>query len=300
MVSFLVFGGYSAHAQGNLEPKGFYPADGQFGDWKLMDSVRMFKPATLYLQVGEDAGLYEECGIRQSFEGVYTDSAGTRMDLEIFEMSDTGGAWSIFSQNSSSKGKEIELADAAMLFDYHIHFVKGNFYVRCSTTSREKQYRNEVIGLGEFISTRISGHAKIPGILMAFNFEDIVASEEKYFRGQIGLNRIFDFGHGSIAGFREGASCRAGEKFFIVLSYQDERSRREWFASARGKVKMPQNIRFTDYRMEDDGFTAKDKSGVLFAFKPYKNYILIVSGYSWTEGNRIFQSMGRNLDQTLY
>jgi hypothetical protein len=149
----------------------------------------------------------------------------------------------------------------------------------------------------EFSDSKIPDHAKRPYVLLAFEFDDLEITDQKYFRGQVGLNEIFEFGHGSIAGFDEGGSGRQGEKLFFLLSYSDERKRREWFASARGKVKMEQNQRFTDYQLNDDGFTAKDKNGVTFSFKPWKSYIFILRGYNWSEGQAVFDRMAANLDK---
>ena len=287
-------------AQEKPDPITLYPADNQFDGWVLKDSVRTYVPNDLYLQVGEVAGLYTEFGIRKSLEGIYANEKAERIILEVFEMNDPKGAWGIFTMNSSAKGQNISLGDTATKYDYYLHFVKANYYFHCTTSNKSPESFQVLTAMASSMAEQITGHAKKPYIMLAFQFDNMDVTRERYFKGQIGLNEVFDFGHGSIASFDEGAGCRFEDKMFFVLAYSDERKRREWFASARGKFKMSQNQRFTDYKMMEDGFTAKDKNGSLFAFKPYGKFILITGGYTWNEGGEIFKKMEANLDHAAH
>jgi hypothetical protein len=212
-------------------------------------------------------------------------------------MKGPNGAWGIFTMNSSGQGTEAEVGDVAMQFDHFIHFVKGRYYVRCTSSNSEEAYMQYVMAFCGWVADEIQGHAKLPVVMKAFEFEDIEVDKEKYFMGQLGLNEIFDFGHGTFAGFSDGASCRSGDKMFFVLAYADERKRREWFASARGKVKMSQNQRFSEYRLEEEGFTALDRNGHMFAFRAYKKFVLITKGFGWREATEVMDEMASHLDE---
>ena len=84
---------------------------------------------------------------------------------------------------------------------------------------------------------------------------------------------------------------------FFVFKYDDERKRREWFASCKGK--MYTSRKFSDFVAMEDGFTVKDKNGVTFAFKPYKQFFIVVRGKAWEEAKPLFEAMMKNIG-TIY
>ncbi len=289
----------AAAAQDAAGLRDLYPGDGRFEGWALKDSVKVYVPDYLYVHVGEASGLYLEYGTLLSSEALYTDPAAARIVLEVFEMNRPEGAWGIFTMNSSGQGKEVEVGDIALQYDHYIHLVKGNYYIRCTSSSRDEEHMQFVMAFCSWVSDKIPVHAKRPPIMQAFEFDDLGVDSEKYFMGQVGLNEVFDFGHGTFAGFSEGASGRSSDKQFFVLSYANERTRREWFASARGKVKMSQNQRFSDYRIEEDGFTALDRNGNMFAFRPFREFVLITRGFSWREATGLMDEMAERLGNAV-
>lgn len=285
-------------AQEKAATPALFPGDNQFEGWILKDSILVFSGERLYLHVDEAAGLYSEFGYVRSFQADYRDSLANRIQLNVFEMLDADAAWGIFTMNSSGKGQHVEVGNVAILYDYMIHFVKGNYYVRCVTSNNDPAHIDLLMRFATFISSEINTVAKKPALLSAFEFSEMQPQQLKFFKGQLGLNDIFEFGHGSIAGFDQGASSRYEEKMYFVFAYSGERKRREWFASARGKMNM--NQRFSDYTAVDEGFTAIDRNGTVFSFTPYKNVILVVRGYSWKEAQAVFSEMKANLDRVLH
>jgi len=295
IIALLLMPALDINAQNETESLALFPESDMFDGWTLKDSVQVYFGNELYNHVGETSGLYGEFGFIKSMMGVYTNATAVKIQLDVFEMTAPDASWGIFTMNSSGKGQAKQVGDISKMYDYYIHFVKGNYYIRCTTSVNDSVYLNMIMQFGEFVESKIGTTAKKPAVMLAFNFENRIVSQEKYFKGQIGLNEVFEFGHGSIAGFKEGASSRYQEKMFFVFSYADERKRREWFASAKGKMKM--NKRFSGLEMTGDGFMAKDKNGNDFLFKPYQKFILIVRGYDRQEGEQVFKRMENNLDK---
>lgn len=294
LLTILIHFGYlNAFPQENNFRASFFPLDNEIEGWILKDSVHIYSSKNLYLQVGELSGLYNEYGIIRSMESIYTGLASARIIIELFESSDTQGAWGLFTVNAPINGSWLDLGDIALRDEYSIHFVKGNIYVQC--TSTDFKANASIIQFGEFISNNIPGHSKKPTAFQAFDFEDIEVDEERYFQGQIGLNEVFDFGHGSIAGFKHGAASKFMETRFFVFTYSDERKRREWFASTKGKMRMDQNQRFFNYELAGEGFSVNDRWGNLWIFKPHGKCILVVMGFERHDADLLFEEMIVNL-----
>ena len=135
-IAAVVLYNFPGHSQGNPDALALFPADNQFEGWVLKDSIKTYNPENMYLHLGEVSGLYSEYGTLQSMEAVYVDAAATRIILEVFDMQTPDGSWGIFTMNSTGKGQPLELGDVATRFDYYIHFVKGNYYIRCSSSDK--------------------------------------------------------------------------------------------------------------------------------------------------------------------
>ena len=144
------------------------------------------------------------------------------------------------------------------------------------------------------IVPKISINGKKPQLTQAFYLPGFEITNVKYITGIIGLNNIFNFGHGSIASFSEGIYGKWEDKFLFVFAYEDGRKRREWFASAKGKMQMSK--KFSNYTAIYDSFSVTDKAGSLFSFKPYSKYILVVKGLGLEEANAVFEKIQANLD----
>lgn len=285
-------------AQNEPETAISFPGNDQFAGWQLKDSIQVFSEEELYEHVNESAGLFSEFGFNKSYRAVYRDSLANKISLDVFLMNQPDAAWGAFTMNSSGKGRKVEVGNVALLYDYHLHFVKGNYYIKCISSNNDPEFIEELIQFATFMASEVQNNAKEPAILSAFQLSNITPASLKFFKGQIGLNDIFEFGHGSIAGFEQGGSCRFQEKMYFVFAYSTERKRREWFASARGKMNM--NQRFSDYTPVEDGFTALDRNGTVFSFKPFEKFILVVRGYSWKEAQPVFTEMGKNLNEVVH
>ena len=210
-------------------------------------------------------------------------------------MSNNDAAYGIFTLSSTSKGKPLELGDQSLLYDYYLDLWKGPYFMRFTANNKDNGMIDTLLIFARSIDSKISIKSKKPQLTQTFLLPGMEISNVKYITGIIGLNNVFNFGHGSIAGFSEGLYGKWDDKLLFVFSYEDDRKRREWFASAKGKMQMSK--KFTNYTVIDNGFTVTDKSGNLLSFKPYNKYILIIKGIGWKESKPVFEQMQNNLDQ---
>jgi hypothetical protein len=145
-----------------------------------------------------------------------------------------------------------------------------------------------------YVNERIMETGREPKLTNVFRVDKTEFRNIKYITGIIGLGNVFNFGHGAIAGFREGVIGYADDMILFTFSYPDDRKCREWFASAKGKMQM--NQKFFDYIQIENGFTIKDKAGTSFCFIPYKRFIIIIKGKGWEEAQSMLDQIRKNLD----
>lgn len=279
-------------AQNSLEQ--LLPGEEVRGNWTVKDSIVSFANEDLYLYINGGADTYLEYGFEQVVACKYHNSSANRMHIEIYKMKDPDAAFGIFSLNSTGLGQPLDLGDQAYQYDYYLDVWKTKYFIRSTLTRREDGALDTLRMFTETILDKIKDVVKMPLITGILNLADHPLKDLKYLRGQIALNNVFNFGHGSVAAFQEAVTAKSGELSFFVFQYLDERKRREWFASAKGK--MNSSRKFSDFVMMEDGFTVKDKYGKTFAFKPYKQFFMVIRGKTWEEAKPLFEEMMGNID----
>jgi hypothetical protein len=288
---------FNSHGQEAIEPQSLFPGNGAFEGWNRMDSDSEYSGETMEDWLGAMTDLYLEYGVERIFVARYVDEKATKITLETFWLKEPASAWGLLTMNSSGKGTPDTLGDVSVLYDHYVHLVKGACYIK-STTSRKTEASIQTIRqMGSYAAARIDQNAKKPALLLALELDNEPIMYGKFFKGQRGLAEIIDFGHGSVAGFMEGAVVRKEAVYHFAFRYKDERSRREWFASAKGKMKM--NQRFSDYTMQGEGFTVLDRNNNTFTFEPYKNYILVVKNNDPVAVGQTFKRMRSNLERLI-
>jgi hypothetical protein len=292
VLGFLFFG-LGIFAQETKGIVSLLPKDVEWDEWAITDSAEIHTGEDLYLYINDGVDIYLEYGFEQVVNIRYKNSVAVKMHLEIYEMTDPGAAFGIFTMNSSGKGIPEEIGDAAMMFDYYLHFVKDRYYVRVTTFRKEEATLEAIRKFALIVEENIPAKGAKPKLLNAFNLKDKELKKLKYIRGQIALGNIYNFGHGSVAGFSEGISANSEGKMFFVFAYKDEKECREWFASCKGKMHM--NTKFTDYTSVEDGVTVIDKAGNYLSFKPYGKFYMVVKGMNWKEAAPVFAEMMENL-----
>ena len=285
----------SAYTQESLQIEKFFPADNQIGEWVIKDSIETFFGDDLFYFINGGADIYLEYGFVKVAHANYMNSEEAKIHLEVYEMEDNKAAFGIFTLNSSGNGNKIDIGEGAFLYDYYLHFFKGNYYIRCTTSAEDQLLMEAIKNFGTYTANMIDQKGQKLSLLEAINMQEFQPAEIKYFEGQLGLNNVFNFGHGSVAGFNEGIAAETWEKMVFVFAYKNDYKCREWFASAKGKMQMSK--KFFDYVANDDGFTVKDKAGIFFTFKPHGRFFMALKGYNWEEAKPVFDRLISNLNK---
>lgn len=281
--------------QNQVEIQSLLPENGFLPNWIIKDSIETYKSDDLFMYINGGADVYFEYGFEEVATGRYLNYMANNILVDIYKMSNITAAYGIFTLSSTSKGKPMDLGDQSLLYDYYLDLWKGPYFMRFTVNKIDNGMIDTLMIFARSIDSKISIKGKKPQLTQAFLLPGMEISNVKYITGIIGLNNVFNFGHGSVAAFSEGLYGKWEDKLLFVFSYSDERKRREWFASAKGKMQMSR--KFSNYTAIEDGFTVTDKSGGYVSFKPYKKYILVIKGIGWEESKPVFEQMQNNLDK---
>jgi hypothetical protein len=274
--------------------KTLLPGDNPTGNWLQKDSAKVYSGDDLFYLINGGADVYLEYGFNQVAVARYQNPLANKIHVEIYEMEDMGGAFGIFSLNSLGTGKNQDFGDLSFLYDYNIDIWKGRCLIRATVARKDQGVMDTLLIFARAIDQKIESSGDLPKILQTIDFVDKDFYQVKYFRGQIALSNIFNFGHGSIAAFDEGVTGRIEDNAVFVFAYKDDWNRREWFASANGKMQMSRF--FSDFEVAEDGFTVSDRAGNPLSFKPYKRFIMVVKGYGWEQAAPYFETIMTNID----
>ena len=281
--------------QSQVETKSLLPEDGDISNWNLKDSIKIYKGEDLFKYTNGGADLYLEYGFDEVAAGRYLNYLSNNILVDIYKMNSNTAAYGIFTLSSTSKGKPLDLGDQSLLYDYYLDLWKGPYFMRFTANKKDNGMIDTLLLFAKTIEPEISIKGKKPQLTQAFQLPGFEIRNVKYITGIIGLSNIFNFGHGSVAGFSEGLYGKWEDKLLFIFSYTDDRKGREWFASAKGKMQMSK--KFANYTAIEDGFTVTDKSQNFLSFKRYKNYMLIIKGLGWEESKPVFDQIKSNLDK---
>ena len=270
------------------------PETGVIPNWHMKDSVETYSGDNLFLYINGGADLYLEYGFEEVSTCKYLNYAGNNIHIDIYQMTDEAAAFGIFSINSSVHGKPVDFGTKSLLYDYYLDIWKGNYFIRCTANKKENGMVDTLQLFVRHIDEKIEIEGKLPALSSAYKLNGIEFKSVKYVEGIIGLGNVYNFGHGSVAGFHEGLIGKWEDKTAFVFAYENDFKSREWFASAKGKMQMSK--KFSDYLKIEDGFTVKDKSGNFLCFKSYKRFMLIIKGLNWEEAKPLFSEIQENLD----
>jgi hypothetical protein len=271
------------------------PGSEILGNWEVQDSAELYHDEDLYLYINGGADVYLEYGFEKVVTCRYQNPSANRIHVEIYQMKDIGAAFGIFTLNSTVKGQPMDLGNLSYRYDHYLDVWKGDCFFRCTLTRKEEGAQDTLQMIAQSVADKIEIEGEPPLVYQILEMKDTELGEIKYLRGQIALNNVFNFGHGSIAAFDEAISAKNGDQWYFVFKYEDDRKRREWFASAKGK--MHSHRKFTDFMAIEDGFTVRDKYGKTFSFKPYRQFFMVVMGQEWDTAQPLFKQMQTNIDR---
>jgi len=292
LVITIVFFSNVLSAQDSLDK--LIPGKDSIWNWAIKKPVTTYSKGNLYSLIPDETDLFIEYGFEKAITCTYRNAMANTIRIDVFKMTSSGAAFGIYGFKALPGKKIIELGDESALYDYYIDVWKGSYYYRVTASNKNYGMIDTVLLFADYVNKRINEKGVKP--FLASLLEDSPDYKSvKYFKGIVALDRIYRFGHGSVAGFEEGVAGKKDRSILFVIGYRDFRTAREWIAAGKGKLRHYDDI-YSSFQLHDNGWSIKDKTGTPVSFLPYDKYLLVIKGKEWDEAVKDFEKVKKLFD----
>lgn len=213
---FFVFLSVNIHSQESIQ--GMLNFD-DCSDLVISGEAVVYRGDDLFSLINGGAELYHEYGFVEVAvtEHLLPDS-GT-IKAELYNMGDSKGAWGIFSMTSTGKSHLLEIGDAARQGDGFLQFIKGQYMVYIYGSPAEETYMQ----LKAYCMAKdMLESAGPPRLMNAVKAVEREAEKLFYFKGNLGLQNIYNFHYKDVFNYEEGAAAVFNDMTALILNYKNE------------------------------------------------------------------------------
>ena len=107
----------------------YLPTDNSVAGWTAVDTVQVFVGQDLFLMINGGAETYHKYGFIQAATREYAGPQDLRINVEIYEMTDTAAADSIYAYKTGDEGLPLTIGTEGQIEGYFLNFRKGRFVV---------------------------------------------------------------------------------------------------------------------------------------------------------------------------
>jgi hypothetical protein len=134
----------------------FFPESDEVGGWSKVPETRTFSPDQLSTYIDGDAEKYLKAGVRSASTADYRFKDQTQVVVDVYTMSNPGGAKSIFESEPAMDAQTPALGDAARLFSQSLMFRKGPYLVRMVAYQESPQISRAMLNLALAMEKKLS------------------------------------------------------------------------------------------------------------------------------------------------
>ncbi len=278
----------------NLENERFsiyllLPGNNELNGWFMQDNVKYFTGNEVSVYFPSMVHIFSEYGLKKFITASYTNAGNQIITTEIYQMTDHGGAYGLFSVSRKSGVKKAGYGDESYQNDKCVYFWKGNYYVKVHADIKSKKAREGILQIVSAIDKKIDDEGRRPAIIELLPEESFVTEGTRYFRGSAGLSSELPFGYDDISGFSEGVYGDFGTYRLIILKYESPEDRKTWLEKIT--CNLPNNKRYHKISDNDDDHRFGDKEGNNIVFGSVGIFIMVYIGQDVTRQPEIFEKI---------
>ncbi|MBP7678953.1 MAG: hypothetical protein KA096_00855 [Bacteroidales bacterium] len=252
------------------------PNPAELPGWTLQSQTVM-NGDELYMLINGGADIYHEYGFSRVVSALYSDPGQNVIRAEIYEMTDDGAAYGVYSINHLKASWTGEFGKQSTVTDDFIAFWKSRYYVILSWKSKKNGGKPLLGQLAALIDGKISTSGDIPGILGLCSAQ-ASSSNKAYLRGNIGLSNFYYIDYRNPFDFKAAMVFSREDYHVILLEYTNSTESFENMQSARQSLS--ENKRFTDLTNTYQGFSIKDNKGNRIVVRQENRYLILLVGLS--------------------
>lgn len=133
----------------------FFPNSAEAPGWTVAPEVRTFPADKLSEYIDGDAEKYLKAGVRSASTADYKFKDKTQVTVDVYTMSTTAGAKSIFESEPAMDAQTPAIGDAARLFSQSLTFRKGPYLVRMVAFQDSPEVSPALLNLGQVMEKKL-------------------------------------------------------------------------------------------------------------------------------------------------
>ncbi|MBZ5535504.1 MAG: hypothetical protein LAO31_06075 [Acidobacteriia bacterium] len=183
--------------------------------------------------------LLKECGIRSFWQGSY--ERGPRsVSVQIFEMGDSSGAYSLYTIQVQPGGHPETTGDQASSTDNDLWLWQANLVVHIQDQKSSGKANAQLLEIARAVSTLIRQHAELPNLVKRLPFHNQVSGSSRYAVGPQGFSNLKIPLETSKLGLEMGAEVSMAKYQFpttegqlLLLSYPTPQLARKFYTNMK-------------------------------------------------------------------
>ena len=133
----------------------FFPESNEVPGWTKSGETRTFQADKLWEYIDGDAEKYIQAGVQKTLTADYRYREKSGAAADVYVMSASGGAQSIFESESALGSETVQLGDGGRLYAGSLTFRKGLYFVRLVAYQDAPDVRDALVALGRAIERRL-------------------------------------------------------------------------------------------------------------------------------------------------
>jgi hypothetical protein len=140
----------------SASPNNLFPQSGEVAGWTRTSEIRTFPANKLSDYIDGDAEKYLKAGVRSTSTADYKFKDQLEFTVDVYTMSTSEGAKSIFESEPAMDAKTPALGDAARLYSQSLTFRKGSYLVRMVAYQESREVPQALLNLGLAMEKKLS------------------------------------------------------------------------------------------------------------------------------------------------
>lgn len=265
------------------------PLAGEVRDWYPDGKAEYASGQDLYLVINGGAEIYFEYGFKEAAYQSYKNKSGQSINLEIYEMTDPGAAYGIYTFKTGADGVPIDCGQGGWLESYFLNFWEGNFLITLTALSMEGQALNGIKNIAFAVDSKLASESEIPPLIKFLPTEDLKRNGITYMRGNLALFNQDIFDPMDIFGLKEGVIGRYGDYSILIFQYQDNEESKKWYEFS--KTHLQTSNRFQNLMDQGTQFEVSNNQNKKLTVKCFQRWILAFLGNEQAKRDQIFETL---------
>ena len=247
----IISSSYSLYAQESI--KDLLPDDDCTGI-EVSGEPEVYVGDDLFSLINGGAELYHEFGFVEVIAFNIIVPGADPIKAEIYDMGSPESAWGIYTMTATTSSEPVYAGEAGRRGEGYMQFIKGNYMVYIYFKNLDD---TQLQNISSCISNKITSSFGPPELMSILNNGEDEAGKVVYFKGNLGLQSIYNFHYKDVFGYTEGAAAIYEDMKVFIFNYNSGDECLENYNSAIDFFS--KSAKYHDQASLDGSFHMKDR-----------------------------------------